>query len=307
MQIPSVTFAGLPSAVQARPGQIAVLGVAHATPYEAGKPSHSAGAPAALRAALTGYNRLPDHYDFDLGGLRPDGAVDCGDVPGDPADPAGNREAITKAVRALLVAEAIPVVLGGDDSVPIPMFRAFEGRGPLTVVQIDAHLDWRDEVRGERYGWSSPMRRASEMPWIRGMVQVGLRGVGSARAAEVADARAWGSRLVSAAEVHRHGVAPVLDLVEANADCVVTLDCDGMDPSVLPAVAAPVPGGLLYWQVLELFTGLAAKCRIVGFDLVEFVPSRDPTGVVALTAARLVCNAIAAIAMSQPRGGPVSG
>ena len=50
------------------------------------------------------------------------------------------------------------------------MFRAFEGRGPLTVVQIDAHLDWRDEVRGEKYGWSSPMRRASEMPWIRRMV-----------------------------------------------------------------------------------------------------------------------------------------
>jgi agmatinase len=301
MDTSSVTFAGLPSAALARPGQIAVLGVDHATPYETGKRSHSAGAPAALRAALTGYNRLPDHYDFDLGGLRPEGAVDCGDVPGDPADPAGNREAITKSVRALLDAGAIPVVLGGDDSVPIPMFRAFEARGPLTVVQIDAHLDWRDEVRGEKYGWSSPMRRASEMPWIRRMVQVGLRGVGSARAGEVADARAWGSRLVPAADVHRHGLAHVLDLMEAAADCLVTLDCDGMDPSVLPAVAAPVPGGLLYWQALELFTGLAAKCRIVGFDLVEFMPSRDTTGVAALTAARLVCNAIAAIATSQRR------
>jgi agmatinase len=278
-----------------------VLGVDHATPYDPGKPSHSAGAPAALRAALSGYNRLPDHYDFDIGGRRPDTAVDCGDVPSDPADPSSNREAITRAVRALLDASAIPVVLGGDDSVPIPMFRAFEHRGPLTVVQIDAHLDWRDEVRGERYGWSSPMRRASEMPWIRGMVQVGLRGVGSARAQEVADARAWGSRLVPAADVHRHGIAPVLDLVEADAHCLVTLDCDGMDPSVLPAVAAPVPGGLLYGQALDLFTGLAAKCRIVGFDLVEYMPSRDATGLSALTAARLVCNAIAAIAAAQAR------
>ena len=238
----------------------------------AGKPSHSAGAPAALRAALTGYGRLADHYDFDIGSVRPDHAVDCGDVPGDPADPPGNRAAITAAVRALLDAGAIPVVLGGDDSVPIPMFRAFEGRGPLTVVQIDAHLDWRDEVRGEKYGWSSPMRRASEMPWIRHMVQIGLRGTGSARAEEVADARAWGSRLVTAADVHRHGVAPVLDMVSADAHCLVTLDCDGIDPSVLPAVAARAPGGLLYWQVLELFAGLAAKCRIVGFDLVEFMP-----------------------------------
>src|SRR6185436_5650106 len=157
-------------------------------------------------------------------------------------DPPGNREAITAAVRALVDADAIPVVLGGDDSVPIPMFRAFEGRGPLTVVQIDAHLDWRDEVRGEKYGWSSPMRRASEMPWIRGMVQVGLRGIGSARAKEVADARAWGSRLVPAADVHRHGIARVLDLVDADARCLVTLDCDGLDPSILPAVLARAPG-----------------------------------------------------------------
>ena len=302
MSTPSVTFAGLPSAALARPGQIGVLGIDHATPYDPGKPSHSAGAPAAIRAALTGYNRLPDHYDFDLGGLRPDGAVDCGDVPGDPTDPPGNREAITAAVRALVDADAIPLVLGGDDSVPIPMFRAFEGRGPLTVVQIDAHLDWRDEVRGERYGWSSPMRRASEMPWIRRMVQVGLRGVGSARAQEVADARAWGSRLVPVAEVHRHGMARVLDLVETDADCLVTLDCDGMDPSILPAVAAPVPGGLLYWQMLDLLAGLAAKCRIVGFDLVELMPARDTTGISALTAARLACNAIAAIATSRHRG-----
>lgn len=302
MPTPSVTFAGLPHATLAQPGQIAVLGIDHATPYEPGKPSHSAGAPAALRAALTGYGRLAEHYDFDIGSVRPDHAVDCGDVPGDPADPPGNRAAITAGVRALLDAGAIPVVLGGDDSVPIPMFRAFEGRGPLTVVQIDAHLDWRDEVRGERYGWSSPMRRASEMPWIRGMVQVGLRGTGSARAEEVADARAWGSRLVPAADVHRHGIAPILDMVDADASCLVTLDCDGIDPSVLPAVLARAPGGLLYWQVLDLLAGLAARCRIVGFDLVEFMPSRDTTGIAALTAARLVCNAIAAIATSQKRG-----
>ena len=55
--------------------------------------------------------RLADHYDFDIGSVRPDHVVDCGDVPGDPADPPGNRAAITGAVRALLEAGAIPVVL----------------------------------------------------------------------------------------------------------------------------------------------------------------------------------------------------
>jgi agmatinase len=304
MRMPSVTFAGLPA--WPGPGRpdapIAVLGAEHATPYRVGEPSHSAGGPAALRAALTGYARLGEQYDFDLGGVRPDAAVDGGDVPGDPADASGNRKAITAAVRALLDRDVVPVVLGGDDSVPIPMFQAFEGRGPLTVVQVDAHLDWRDEVHGERYGYSSTMRRASEMPWIRRIVQVGLRGVGSARAADVADARAWGSRIVPAREVHRHGIAPVLDLVDANASCLVTVDCDGLDPSIMPAVLAPAPGGLLYWHVVELLQGLAEKARLVGFDLVELMPSRDPAGLSAITGARLVCNAIAAIAASQKRG-----
>ena len=301
MSRPGGTFAGLPAA--AGPAQagmlIAIIGAEHATPYEAGRPSHSAGAPGALRAALTGYARQGDRYDFDLGGLPTPGAFDAGDVAGDPADPEGNRRRITAAVRGLLEHDVVPVVLGGDDSVPIPMFSAFEGRGPLTVVQIDAHMDWRDEVRGERLGWSSPMRRASEMPWIRRMVQVGQRGTGSAGAREVADARAWGSRIVTAQEVHRHGIAPVLDLVGAGETCLVTLDCDGLDPSIMPAVQARSPGGLGYWHVVELLHGLAAKTRLAGFDLVEFMPARDPDGVAALTAARIVCNAIEAIARSR--------
>jgi agmatinase len=302
--MPSPTFAGLPAAAgPAQPGMlIGVIGAEHATPYEAGRPSHSAGAPDALRAAITGYARQGDRYDFDLGGLPTPGAFDCGDVAGDPADPEGNRRRITAAVRGLLERDVVPVVLGGDDSVPIPMFSAFEGRGPLTVVQIDAHMDWRDEVRGERLGWSSPMRRASEMPWIRRMVQVGQRGTGSAGAREVADARAWGSRIVTAQEVHRHGITPVLDLVDAGEACLVTLDCDGLDPSIMPAVQARSPGGLGYWHVVELLHGLAAKARLAGFDLVEFMPARDRDGVAALTAARIVCNAIEAIARSlRPR------
>lgn len=293
------TFAGFPASDDPSGAAIALLGVPDATPYSAGQSSHSAAAPAALRAALTGYATALDHYDFDIGGFRPSGVVDCGDLVGDPADPPGTRERITAAIARFLEAGAVPVVLGGDDSVVIPFFQAFAGRGPLTVVQVDAHLDWRDEVRGERFGWSSPMRRASEMPWIERMVQVGLRGIGSARAGEVADARAWGSTIVTAAEVHRAGIGVAVDQVPAGARCLVTIDCDGLDPAVMPAVSARAPGGLLYHHVLELLHGVAAKASIVGFDLVELMPERDPSGIAALTAARLVCNGVAAIAASR--------
>jgi agmatinase len=303
------TFAGWPAcdgpfAVRA---PIGILGAPHATPYRRGEPSHSAKAPQALRDALTGYARSREQYDFDIGGLLPADVEDCGDVPGDPADPEGNRDRITAAVRTLLDRGAVPVVLGGDDSVPIPVFRAFDGHGPLTVVQIDAHLDWRDEVHGERYGWSSPMRRASEMPWIRHMVQVGLRGVGSARAAEVTDARARGVEIVTAEEVHRAGMARAVGLVPEGTPCLVTVDCDGLDPSIMPAVMAAAPGGLAYWHAVELIRGVARRAPIAGFDLVEFVPERDVHGLAARTAARIVCNAIAVIAADRKHARPDAG
>ena len=79
------------------------------------------------------------------------------------------------------------------------------------------------------------------------------------------------------------------------ANVLVTLDCDGLDPSVIPGVIAPAPGGLTYWQTLELLHGAAQRGRIAAFDVVEFVPERDPDQLGALTAARLVANAIGLI------------
>ena len=152
------TFLGFPSA---QPGaldgaQIAILGAPHGTPYEPGRISHSADAPTAIRAASQKRAGQWDHHDFDLGGPLlgdlPCRVVDCGDVPGDPADPPGNRAAIAEAVRTVLDAGAVPLLLGGDDSVPIPFIGAYQARGPLWVVQIDAHIDWREERHGERLG-----------------------------------------------------------------------------------------------------------------------------------------------------------
>jgi agmatinase len=68
----------------------------------------------------------------------------------------------------VLKAGALPVVLGGDDSIPIPVLAAFRtGRALLYILQLDAHIDWRDEVKGVGDGYSSTMRRASEMPWVK--------------------------------------------------------------------------------------------------------------------------------------------
>ena len=137
------------------------------------------------------------HYDFEIEGSLLEDAfgpvVDAGDLTTDEVDSAGNRAAIVAAVRAILATGAVPIVLGGDDSVPIPVLQAYEGQRPLTIVQIDAHIDWRDEVDGERLGLSSNMRRASEMEGVEQIIQVGMRHVGSARRKEYEEALEWGA------------------------------------------------------------------------------------------------------------------
>lgn len=295
------TFLGFPALrdVGTLDAEIGILGVPCASPYPSVGP-YCAGAPAAIRAGIAGYAAAREHMDFDFGGLLlgDDGArvLDCGDLAYDPEDSAGNRTRVREAVAGLLERGVRPVVIGGDDSVPIPVLQAYEDQAPLTVVQIDAHIDWRDEVQGERYGLSSTMRRASEMPWVERIVQVGARAIGSARPDDYQDALDWGVHFVTAREVHEGGLEQVLALVPEDAQVFVTLDCDGLDPAVMPAVIGPAPGGLGYWQAVNLLHGLADKARIAGFDIVEFMPERDIQGLAALTAARLVCNAVGLMA-----------
>jgi agmatinase len=127
------------------------------------------------------------------------------------------------------------------------------------------------------------------------MVQVGIRSVGSARRAEVEAAQRYGSHLVTAREVHAHGVDAALRHIPEGARVVITLDCDGLDPGIMPGVAARTPGGLSYTQAIDLIAGAGRRARIAGFDLVELYPPADIDGLSALTAARLVVNAIGTI------------
>lgn len=221
--------------------------------------------------------------------------VDCGDVSGDPSDGAGSSAQAEATVRGLLARGVTPVVLGGDDSIAIPVLAAFDGEGPLTVVQVDAHLDFRHEVAGVTHGYSSPMRRASEMAHVERVAQVGLRGVGSARPQDVEDARAAGGLLVTARDVRERGVGWVLDQLPAGTSVFVAFDLDGLDPSLCPAVNAPVPGGLAWDEAADLLSGVATRCRIVGAAFTELAPDRDPTGASAGVAARLVIRLLSAI------------
>jgi agmatinase len=295
------TFLGLPACpdLDLKGARLALIGADGCTPY----PSvgfYCAGGPKAIRAAAASYAANLGHVNFDLGGpVLPDGvrAVDCGDLAVRSGDAEGNRDLIRAAIGAILDQEAVPLLLGGDDSLPIPMLQALGDAGrQVVILQIDAHIDWRDEVGGERWGLSSTMRRASEMAHVTGIVQVGQRGIGSARPKDVQDALEWGVAFVPAGEVARAGVWRAVDLIPAGAEVVICLDLDALDPSVMPAVIGRTAGGLDYWHVLELVGAVAEKARIVGFDMVEFMPDRDIDGQGATVAAQLLAGVMGILA-----------
>ncbi|MBA8880927.1 agmatinase [Phyllobacterium myrsinacearum] len=296
----SSAFLGFPAQLDnGRMPRVVIFGAGHGSTYPVKDSSGYTLAAGAIRAGSRDDAPLVEHWDFDLEGPLFNGefgcCIDAGDIQTTMHDNAGNRNRIEAKTREVLALQAVPILLGGDCSVTFPFLTGFTDYGPIWILQIDAHIDWRDEVHGERYGYSSPMRRASEMPHVGGMVQVGLRSVGSARITDIEAARRYGSRFVTAREIHTRGVEAALRHIPEGARVVVTLDCDSLDPSIMPGVAARTPGGLTYTQVIDLIAGLSRRARLVGFDLVEFYPPADIAGISALTAARIIVNAIGTI------------
>lgn len=297
----SPLFLGLPDQLADGSAPRAVIfSAGHGSTYPGKDSSPYALAANAIRAASQDDSTLVGNWDFDLGGPLFDGqpicCIDVGDIPTTMHDNTGNRARIEAKTREILALQAVPILLGGDDSVPIPFFAGFADHGPVWIVQVDAHIDWRDEVYGERYGYSNPMRRASEMPHVAGIVQVGIRSVGSARLAEIEAAQHYGSRLVTAREIHAQGIEAALRHIPEGARVVVTFDCDALDPCIMPGVAARTPGGLTYTQAIDLIAGIGKRAKIAGFDLVEFYPPADIDNLSALIAARLLVNVIGTIA-----------
>ncbi|MEO1492577.1 MAG: agmatinase [Pseudomonadota bacterium] len=250
--------------------------------------------PRAIREASTlfsfGHAGAYDHED-DATYLGSDvRIVDLGDADIVHTDTLSSHRNIASGVSRILDTGALPVVLGGDHSVNIPCIDAFEGRGPIHILQIDAHLDFVDERHGVRYGHGNPMRRAAEKDYVTGLTQVGIRNVSSTAKEGYADARAMGSDILSVRQARALGPEGVLARIPEGARLYVTIDIDAFCPSIAPGTGTPSHGGFLYYDVLEILQGAAKRHEIVGMDLVEVAPDYDPTGSTAILAAQVLLN-----------------
>ncbi|MBU8915109.1 agmatinase [Bacillus sp. FJAT-29953] len=250
--------------------------------------------PRRIREVSTHYSRGDaGFYDPELDEVflaAPLKIVDCGDADVIHGDIQESFNRIEWAVRKIREKGAIPAIMGGDHSISIPIARALEPEGSVTVVQLDAHLDWSDAPGGQRWGNGSPMRRMSEMKHIKGMAQIGLRGLGSSRKEDFDAAKEFNSVLISAKESMEMGVEGILAKIPEGDKYYVTIDIDCFDISLATGTGSPSPGGFSYDFLNDILKGLAKKGEIVCFDLVEVAPQYDPTGGTPRVAAMTMLN-----------------
>ncbi len=281
----------------------AFIGAPCATPYGS-VGAYAQKGPDSLREAIAPLTANIDRHNFDLDGPTfPAGtkrAVDCGNLNWSESDFAANRATIRDAVSTIARQGVVPLLVGGDDSVPIPMLDAMGDAGDAyTILQIDAHIDWREEHMGETHGLSSTMRRASEMPHVNKIIQVGARGIGSGHTNDYNDALKWGAKFFTGSDIYRAGIEPALGEIGTGDNIILCIDIDAMDPSIAPNTIGRSPGGLSYFQVLDLIKGAAACGHIAAVDFVEIMLEVDVDGIGGLTVSRLVAATMGVLARQQ--------
>jgi agmatinase len=200
--------------------------------------------------------------------------ADIGDVVIPPGDLKSFINTAAEVARQVAGKRAVLVSVGGDHSIAFPLVLGMEPWGPLEVIQFDAHFDTRDTVGGSRYSHSSPIHRISELPFVEGVTQFGIRNFASRES--IAMAEKIGSVVVPASEMHRKGPAEaVAEHAPSGRNVYLTIDTDFFDWSIVPGTVLPEPGGFSLNQFRECVQVIASRSSIVGFDVVCLNPLVD--------------------------------
>ena len=229
--------------------------------------SGTAAGPAAILAA----SQQLELYDEELG-CEPyvDYGVAAVREPAIARLLAAALDQIAELVGTVAAAGKFPLVLGGEHSLTIGAVRPFVKWHPdLVVLQFDAHADLRDGYLGERNSHASAMRRVLDHPGVS-LVSVGVRAL-SKQEAEFAAANARRVAIHWAKDQHRWDLDEIIQPL-VGRPVYVTFDIDALDSAIMPATGTPTPGGLGYWQALEILRRACQVAKVVGADLVELAP-----------------------------------
>lgn len=225
--------------------------------------------------------------------------ADIGDVAINTFDLKKSVNLIEEAFDEILSFDCIPLTLGGDHTLTLPILRAMKKKhGPVALIHVDAHADVNEDMFGERIAHGTPFRRAVEEGLLAcdKVFQIGLRGTGYSP--EDFDwPRRQGFTVVQAEECWHKSLTPLMDDVRrtiGNHPVYISYDIDSLDPAFAPGTGTVEIGGLTIWQGLEIVRGCTGL-NIIGGDLVEVSPPYDPSGNTALVGANLLYEMLCAL------------
>lgn len=237
-----------------------------------------------LRGPARAPDKIREAYHSDSSNYFTESMTNLKDNPGwkDVGNltlPAGKEAifAIQEGIDALLVKSDKILSLGGDHSVAYPIIKSVAARyGKLNILHLDAHADLYDEFEGNKYSHACPFARIMEEGLAKRLVQVGIRTMNKHQSEQ---AKRFGVEVVEMKDWHANMQ------FKFDGPLYISLDMDAIDPAFAPGISHHEPGGFTSREMLTMLQGL--KGNIVGADLVEFNPDRDPSGITAMLAAKL--------------------
>jgi agmatinase len=255
------------------PGAIAVLGI----PFDANS-SFLRGpslAPPEIREALfSKSSNLWTENGIDLGNTE--GWQLVGDV--DFSNSSEALEEIELSIAELLEKDARVISLGGDHSITYPILRSYAKAYPdITIFQFDAHPDLYEELDGNRYSHACPFARIMEESLAARLVQIGIR---TMTGHQLTQADRYGVEVIEMRNIHE------ADNLEFDGPLYLSVDLDCLDPAFAPGVSHFEPGGLSTRELLQMIQNV--RGNIIGADIVEYNPERDPQGITSMVAAKLL-------------------
>jgi guanidinopropionase len=241
-------------------------------------------------------------------GLRPFHMANCadlGDAPVNPADVRDSLARITAFFKSVQAKGILPMTVGGDHLISLPVLRGLYRGEPLGMIHFDAHTDFYDSYFGGfTYTHGTPFRRAAEEEILdpKRVVQIGIRG-SAYDGEDVAWARARGVRIVMIEELMDRGAEAVMDearSIVGDRPTYVSFDIDGIDPSMAPGTGTPEIGGFTTHQAQRMVRKLQGL-NLVGADLVEISPPFDQSGATAWVGASIIFELLGVLADSLVR------
>jgi guanidinopropionase len=297
------TFMRLPVVSDPREVDIAIYGV----PFDGGSPNRNGSrhGPRQMRTESSSVIRRY-HPATNISPFETCRVADVGDVPVNPIDVGDSLERIEAFTRSIVDAGAVPLAIGGDHLITLPILRAVARSGPIGLVQFDSHVDTYDHFFDERFKYNNgtPFRRAIEEGLIdpKRMIQIGIRGSRFSRD-DLDYGREQGIRVIMIDEYFDMGpkaVAEEIRRIVGGGRVHVTFDLDALDPAFAPGIGSPEVGGYSTREAQVMLRGLDGL-DIVGADVNELAPPLDPTGGTAIVAANIMFEILCLIAARRSR------